>query len=179
MKDIENKVLIGITSLALLLCLVKKRFNHFIILISSSVIVFVLTKNLYTSLMIGLLVSSIYFNTDNSVLENFKNASNTKTKPKTKSKQQPKTSSKKKKKKKKETENFNNKDHIDIGTNFLKAYENLTPQAIEGMSKDTKSLIGTQKKLMSTLNHLGPTLKEGKKVLDTFKNYFDDSDLLK
>ena len=26
---------------------------------------------------------------------------------------------------------------------------------------------------------LGPTLKEGKKVLDTFKNYFDDSDLVK
>lgn len=175
MKDIENKVLIGITSLVLLLCLVKKRFHHIIVLIASSVIVFVLTKNLSTSLMIGLLVSSIYFNTDDSVLENFKNASTTKTKPKTKVK--PKTSSKKKKKK--ETENFNNKDHIDIGTNFLKAYENLTPQAIEGMSKDTKSLIGTQKKLMSTLNHLGPTLKEGKKVLDTFKNYFDDSDLLK
>lgn len=177
MKDIENKVLIGITSLVLLLCLVKKRFHHIIVLIASSVIVFVLTKNLSTSLMIGLLISSIYFNTDDSVLENFKNASTTKTKPKTKLKH--KTSSKKKNKKKKQTENFNNNDHIDIGTNFLKAYENLTPQAIEGMSKDTQSLIGTQKKLMSTLNHLGPTLKEGKKVLDTFKNYFDDSDLLK
>jgi hypothetical protein len=84
MKDIENKVLIGITSLALLLCLVKKRFQHIIVLISSCVIVFMLSKNLYTSLMIGLLVSSIYFNTDDSVLENFKNASTTKTKPKTK-----------------------------------------------------------------------------------------------
>jgi hypothetical protein len=37
MKDIENKVLIGITSLALLLCLVKKRFQHIIVLISSCV----------------------------------------------------------------------------------------------------------------------------------------------
>ena len=89
------------------------------------------------------------------------------------------TNHKKNKKKTNKKDKENKENYIDVGTNFIKAYENLTPQQIDGMTKDTQNLIGTQKKLMSTLNNLGPTLKEGKKILDTFKNYFDDGDLLK
>ena len=42
------------------------------------------------------------------------------------------------------------------------------------MTRDTKELISTQKNLMETLKTLGPVVTEGKKVLDTFTNYFDN-----
>ena len=42
------------------------------------------------------------------------------------------------------------------------------------MTNDTKELIETQKNLMETLKTLGPVVTEGKKVLDTFTNYFDN-----
>jgi hypothetical protein len=32
----------------------------------------------------------------------------------------------------------------------------------------------TQKKLIETLKNMGPVLKDGKNVLDTFKTYFGD-----
>ena len=63
--------------------------------------------------------------------------------------------------------------YIDAGSTFLKAYKKLDKKQIEGMTKDTKELISTQKNLMETLKTLGPVVTEGKKVLDTFTNYFD------
>jgi hypothetical protein len=63
--------------------------------------------------------------------------------------------------------------YIDAGSTFLKAYKKLDQKQIEGMTKDTKELISTQKNLMETLKTLGPVVTEGKKVLDTFTNYFD------
>ena len=60
----------------------------------------------------------------------------------------------------------------------LENYKTLTPKQINGLNRDTKELIKTQKALIDTLNNMGPTLKEGKNVLDTFKNYFGkDMDL--
>jgi len=63
--------------------------------------------------------------------------------------------------------------YLDAGSTFIKAYKNLSPNAIEGMTNDTKELIETQKNLMETLKTLGPVVKEGHKVLKTFENYFD------
>ena len=62
--------------------------------------------------------------------------------------------------------------YLDIGRSFLEAYKNLSPKQIEGLTFDTKELLTTQQKLIETLNTIGPTLKEGKNILDTFKNYF-------
>ena len=42
------------------------------------------------------------------------------------------------------------------------------------MNKDTQNLISTQKQLIETLKNMGPALKDGKQILDTFKNYFGD-----
>ena len=64
--------------------------------------------------------------------------------------------------------------YIDAGSTFLKAYKKLDKKQIEGMTNDTKELIETQKNLMETLKTLGPVVTEGKKVLDTFTNYFDN-----
>ena len=36
----------------------------------------------------------------------------------------------------------------------------------------SKNLIKTQKQLIETLKNMGPALKDGRQVLDTFKNYF-------
>ena len=63
--------------------------------------------------------------------------------------------------------------YIDAGTTFINAYKNLDKEQIEGMTKDTKELIETQKNLMDTLKTLAPVVTEGKKVLDTFNNYFE------
>jgi hypothetical protein len=51
-------------------------------------------------------------------------------------------------------------------------YKSLTPKQLHGLNKDTQSLISTQKQLIETLNNMGPALKDGKQILDTFKNYF-------
>lgn len=63
--------------------------------------------------------------------------------------------------------------HVDLGTSFLEAYKNLDKSQVNSMTKDTKELIKTQKTLMSTLENLGPIVKEGKTIIDTFKGYFD------
>lgn len=79
------------------------------------------------------------------------------------------------------TENFTDESgegvtepYMDVGRSFLEAYKNLSPKQIEGLTFDTKELLTTQQKLIETLNAVGPTLKEGKNILDTFKNYFGE-----
>jgi len=90
---------------------------------------------------------------------------------------------KKKKKKKKKKEIFDEDEdeaepYIDVGRSFVEAYKSLSPNQIEGLSFDTKELLGTQQKLIETLNTIGPTLREGKNILSTFKEYFSE-DILK
>ena len=69
---------------------------------------------------------------------------------------------------------------IDMKSSFLETYKKLSPKQIKGLNKDTKNLMNTQKKLIETLNNMGPTLKQGKDILDTFKEYFGkDKDLNK
>ncbi len=70
-------------------------------------------------------------------------------------------------------DNDNQENYVDAGTTFINAYKSLDKKAISGMTNDTKELINTQKNLMDTLKTLGPVVTEGKKVLDTFTNYFD------
>ena len=67
-----------------------------------------------------------------------------------------------------------NESYIDLGSSFLEAYKSLTPKQIERMSSDTKSLMSHQKKLIETLDNLGPVIKGGKKIMEQFKHYFKD-----
>lgn len=60
---------------------------------------------------------------------------------------------------------------------FASNLKSLTPEQVKGLNSDTKELIKTQKMLLETLQNMGPALKEGKTVLDTFKTYFGSSDL--
>jgi hypothetical protein len=181
-KTIERNILLVVITLSIILSIYKKQYNQILVIILSSGLFYLTTQNIYNTLLYSLLVFVIYKLTNSHLTEGYSNTGNIKQQQKQKNsgKKKPvKQSKKKKNKKNKLKESFkHNENYIDVGTNFLKAYENLTPNQIEGMTKDTKNLIGTQKKLMSTLNNLGPTLKEGKKVLDTFKNYFNENELL-
>lgn len=64
--------------------------------------------------------------------------------------------------------------HIDAGTNFLKAYESLKPDQIEGMRKDTAELVETQKVLMKTLTSMTPILENSQKMMTMFKGSFGE-----
>ena len=67
---------------------------------------------------------------------------------------------------------------FDSKNSFLSNFKSLTPSQIKGLNEDTKQLIKTQQTLLETLKTMGPAIKDGKNVLDTFKNYFgSDSDI--
>ena len=69
----------------------------------------------------------------------------------------------------------NNK--LNAKESFQTILNSLKSTEISSLNNDTKALIDTQKQLMDTLQSMGPALKEGKTILDTFKNYFNDSNL--
>ena len=104
------------------------------------------------------------FNLGSDTVENFKGSS--------------KRRKRRKRRKKRKVEHFDDDDveesYIDLGTSFLEAYKSLTPQQVEKMSNDTRSLMGHQKKLIETLDNLGPVIKGGKKIMEQFKHYFKD-----
>ena len=115
----------------------------------------------------GLDHHSYPFDDDMDVVEGFKSQSRKKRKQK--------------RKKKRNNETFDNFDkddyessYVDLGSSFLDAYKSLTPKQIEKMSGDTRALMGHQKKLIETLDNLGPVIKGGKKIMEQFKHYFKD-----
>jgi hypothetical protein len=63
---------------------------------------------------------------------------------------------------------------FDHKASFLENYKSLTSEQVAGLNKDTLELMNTQKQLIETLQNMGPVLKDGKNVLDSFKSYFGD-----
>jgi hypothetical protein len=86
--------------------------------------------------------------------------------------------SKKEKEKKEEEEepkphDTESKDHhLDAGTTILHAFQKLNPDQVLQMRDDTKELMATQKQLMETLSSLGPQVKQGAELVDSFKSMF-------
>lgn len=75
-----------------------------------------------------------------------------------------------------------NEGYQDTFSTFMETYKSLSPNQIETMTTDTKELIQTQKALMDTVRSFAPILKDGKEMMDTFKDYFGPSgttDLMK
>ena len=68
--------------------------------------------------------------------------------------------------------NGSGKSEIDNKQSYLNMFKSMDEEEISSLNKDTKDLINTQKKLMETLETMGPALQQGKSILDTFKNYF-------
>jgi hypothetical protein len=45
---------------------------------------------------------------------------------------------------------------------------------IKNLTEDTQNLIKVQQDLMKLLNEMGPSLQNGKQILQTFDNYFGE-----
>lgn len=78
-------------------------------------------------------------------------------------------------KEKKDPEPHSSDPHIDAGTTLLHAYRKLDPEQVVRMRDDTKELMETQKNLIETLASLGPQIKQGAELIDTFKTTFGGS----
>jgi hypothetical protein len=63
---------------------------------------------------------------------------------------------------------------LDAGKTIMKAMESFDPATIGNMTKDTKSLVDTQKNLISMLNEMRPALREGQQLLQTFGSMFNN-----
>ena len=144
------------------------------VLLSFFIIGYGITRDIPKSAVVSLFITYtlILLNDStatNSIKENFKTKKN----------------KKRKKNKKIKKENFKNddtgesfsdgndtEDFIDTQKSFINTYKKMTPRQVKGLNKDTQSLIKTQKQLINTLNSMGPSIKESRNILDTFKNYF-------
>lgn len=61
---------------------------------------------------------------------------------------------------------------LDAGKTIMKAMESIDPSTIGNMTKDTKSLVDTQKNLIEMLTEMRPALREGQQLLQTFGTMF-------
>ena len=62
--------------------------------------------------------------------------------------------------------------HLDAGTTILHAFQKLNPDQVLQMRDDTKELMATQKQLVETLSSLGPQVKQGAELVESFKSMF-------
>lgn len=174
----SNKViLIVLAFISLMLTVPKLKKESAVLIIITIAVGYCVTRNVIVSICVGLILGNIYVSLNNipeqeveQEVEGFKSSSK---------------KNKKLAKKTKETfgnddlttENFSESDieedfELDTKGSFYENYKSLTPKQIKGLNSDTKNLISTQKQLIETLNNMGPALKDGKQILDTFKNYF-------
>ena len=188
----SNKLILIILALISFLLTFNKltKFTSILILITIAV-GYCVTKDIILSVSVGFILGNIYISLNTvgkrEKIENFKSASGKKGKKAKKTKRVKQVSVK---------ENFGQDDKInedfedsddeneefkmDTKESFYDNYKALTPKQVKGLNKDTQNLIATQKQLIETLNNMGPALKDGKHVLDSFKNYFgNDADISK
>ena len=65
--------------------------------------------------------------------------------------------------------------HIDVGTTMMQALNALKPDQVKAMTDDTKKLLETQKSLMGMLNNLKPMLNDGRELMETFTQMFNNT----
>ncbi len=63
---------------------------------------------------------------------------------------------------------------FDPKASYKKVSRGLSRRQNIGLKRDTKNLIKTQEKLMSTLKEMGPVLSQGKTIIGAFDNFFGD-----
>jgi hypothetical protein len=62
--------------------------------------------------------------------------------------------------------------YIDVGTTIMRSLSALKPDQISQMTADTRSLLETQKSLMTMLNSMKPMLVDGQQLLSSFSGMF-------
>lgn len=172
-----NNVLYIITFLAIFVYLLQiNNVVYYLIFTSMIVVLYMVSKDLRISISVsGVTTALIYIFLDKQPLKKRKSMLNIEHYS---SKKASKTKETKQQKEDEEEEfepNVNNK--IDTKSSFMETLKSLNPTEVSGLKKETVELMQTQKQLIETLQSMGPALKEGKTILDTFKNYFNDSSL--
>ena len=122
------------------------------------VLIYYFSKNIYVSIVSAIIVFylTISLTKPTSNIENM-------------------TSGRKRKRKKKRSRKKNKdkkKYKIDSQKSLFDNYQKLTPDQVNGLNNDTKSLIQTQKDLMNTLKEMGPVLSQGKSIIGAFDKFF-------
>ena len=166
--DSNRVILIILAALSLMLSFPKIKKQSLILIVVTMLVGFSVTRDAILSVSVGLILGSIYVSLSNvstNSLEGFVSKSGKKTKKKSK-----------KAKKAESLDNEIDEDEenfeIDTKESFYQNYKALTSDQVAGLNSDTKNLIATQKQLIETLTNMGPALKDGKQILDTFKGYF-------
>lgn len=163
-KDSLNMVVLTILSIFAIVSMYKYlNLVSIVFIFASIILLFSLTDNLLFSVALSLILGSVIISFTNTTsskeyFENKDDDNKTTTEDNI------------------ENEDFNDEDKIkfDHKASFLENYKSLSKDQIDGLNKDTIELMETQKKLIETLKNMGPVLKDGKNVLDTFKTYFGD-----
>jgi hypothetical protein len=174
-----NNVLYIITFLAIFVYLLQiNNVVYYLIFTSMIVVLYMVSKDLRISISVsGVTTALIYIFLDKQPLKKRKSMLNIEHYSSKKASKKKET----KEQKDDEEEEFepivNNK--IDTKSSFMETLKSLNPTEVSGLKKETVELMQTQKQLIETLQSMGPALKEGKTILDTFKNYFNDSSLEK
>jgi len=183
-----NHILYFITGLAILAYLLKiNRAIYYFIMSSMTVIFYLVSNELTMSICIsGVVTALIYVYLDKQPLKKRKSmlilehmSENSKKDDDIEEENDKVT--KEDDKNSKEDEEFEPKtdNKIDHKNSYLELFKSLKPDEINSLNTDTQELIKTQKQLIETLQSMGPALKEGKTILDTFKNYFNDGGIEK
>jgi len=133
------------------------------------VIGYSINKSIETSVLVSLIITSLYAffrknNLKSEIREGMKSGS------KKKKKKLGKDVSKFLKKRKFPKGKYN----FDPKKTYIETYKSMEPTQMNGLKKDTKELISTQNKLMSTLKEMGPVLEQGKNIIGAFDSFFGD-----
>lgn len=180
-----NHILYFITVLFILAYLLKiNRAIYYFIVSSMTVVFYLVSMDLTISICIsGVITALIYVFLDREPLKprKFKLFEHLTTE------EEPKKKEEEPKKDETPQKTHTNNDHdddenfepasehkIDQKNSYLELFKTLKPEEIGSLNTDTQQLIQTQRQLIETLQSMGPALKEGKTILDTFKNYFND-----
>jgi len=176
-----NHILYFITVLAILAYLLQiNRAIYYFIMSSMTVVFYLVSNELTMSICIsGVLTALIYVFLDRQPLKKRKSMlilEHMTDNDATEDVEEPKENSKEEVVEPDKEEEFEPKtdNKIDHKNSYLELFQTLKPEEINSLNTDTQELIKTQKQLMETLQSMGPALKEGKTILDTFKNYFND-----
>ena len=185
-----NHILYFITVIAILAYLLKiNRAIYYFIMTSMTVVFYLVSGELTMSICIaGVITALIYVFLDRQplkkrksmlILEHMTDADKAKALEEEHDKKEEEPDKKIEKPEKNEDDEFEPKtEHkIDHKNSYLELFKSLKPDEINSLNTDTQELIKTQKQLIETLQSMGPALKEGKTILDTFKNYFNDGGL--
>lgn len=159
-EDINTALLTLISIIAFILMYSSLNTISMVFIFASIGMIYAITGNLLFSVTLSLIIGSVIVSftstADYQYTETFEDKEDEEKKDETKDSD--------------DTEAF----EFDHKASFLENYKSLTSEQVSGLNKDTVELMNTQKQLIETLQNMGPVLKDGKNVLDSFKSYFGD-----